>query len=227
MWRTLVWKEARELLSSAKFATAFGVTAVLSLLAFYVGAKNHLQAVAQHQASVAENARRLDGLTDWLTLQEYRVFLPPSPLEALVTGVSSDIGRTAEVLGRGEISAEDSRFNEDPIFAVFRFLDLTFVFQVVLSLFAIVLGYDAICGEKERGTLRLTFAQAVPRATYILAKITGSLLTLGVSVAAALLAGCLLLPVLGVSLSGEEWLRLAMILISGLLNQIRVPRIVG
>ncbi len=217
MWRTLVWKEARELLSSAKFATAFGVTAVLILLAFYAGARNHLQAVAQHRASMAENARRLDGLTDWLTLQEYRVFLPPSPLEALVTGVSSDIGRTAEVLGRGEISAEDSRFNEDPIFAVFRFLDLTFVFQVVLSLFAIVLGYDAICGEKERGTLRLTFAQAVPRATYILAKITGSLLTLGASLAAALLAGCLLLPVLGVTLTGEEWLRLAMILLSGLL----------
>ena len=50
MWRTLVWKEARELLSSAKFATAFGVTAVLILLAFYAGARNHLQAVAQHRA---------------------------------------------------------------------------------------------------------------------------------------------------------------------------------
>lgn len=217
IWRTLVWKEARELLASARFATAFSVTAVLIVLAFYAGAKNHLQAVAQHQASVAENERSLEGLTDWLSLQQYRVYLPPSPLEALVTGVSSDIGRAAEILTRGEIAPEDSRFNEDPIFAVFRFLDLTFVFQVVLSLFAIVLGYDAVCGEKERGTLRLTFAQAVPRATYISAKITGALVTLGASLTAALLAGCLMLPMLGVSLSGEEWLRLAMILITGLL----------
>src|SRR5262245_53516774 len=179
IWRTLVWKEARELLASARFATAFSVTAVLIVLAFYAGAKNHLQAVAQHQASVAENERSLEGLTDWLSLQQYRVYLPPSPLEALVTGVSSDIGRAAEILTRRGTAREDSRFNEDPIFAVFRFLDLAFVFQVVLSLFAIVLGYEAVCGEKERATLRLTFAQAVPRATYISAKITGALVTLG------------------------------------------------
>jgi ABC-type transport system involved in multi-copper enzyme maturation permease subunit len=217
MWRTLVWKEARELLSSTKFATTFTVSAVLILLTFYAGARNHQLAVAQQEASVAENRRQLSGLTDWLALEQYRIFLPPSPLEALVTGISSDIGRTAEVRSRGEISPEDSRFNEDPIFAVFRFLDLSFIFQVVLSLFAILLGYDAICGEKERGTLRLTFANAVPRATYISAKLAGSLFTLSAALLSSMLAGCLLLPVLGVTLNAEEWLRLAAIMLAGLL----------
>jgi ABC-2 type transport system permease protein len=217
MWRTLVAKEARELLSTTKFATTFGVCAVLIILAFYVGAQNYRLAAEQHEASVAENVRQLEGMTDWLSLEQYRVFLPPSPLEALVTGVSSDIGRTAEVRSRGEISPEDSRFNEDPIFAVFRFLDLNFIFQVVLSLFAILLGYDAISGEKERGTLRLTFANALPRATFILAKLLGSFITLSIALVAAMLAGCLLLPVFGVTLSGEEWMRLGLVLVTGLL----------
>ena len=217
MWQALVWKESRDLLMSSRFAATFGVTALLILLTFYAAARNHQLAVTHYQASQAENERQLAGLTDWLALEQYRVFLPPSPLEALVTGVSSDIGRTAEVRARGEIAPEDSRFNEDPVFAVFRYLDLGFIFQVVLSLFAILLGYDAVCGEKERGTLRLTFANAVPRATYITAKLAGSLLTLGAALLSAMLAGCLLLPALGVHLHGEEWLRLGLILLSGLL----------
>ena len=131
--------------------------------------------------------------------------------------MSNDIGRTAEVKSRGEIAAEDSRYNEDPVFAVFRFLDLGFIFQIVLSLFAILLGYDAICGEKERGTLRLTFANAVPRATYILGKLVGSFATLAVTLIVPMALGCLLLPLMGVHLAGEEWVRLGLILLVGLL----------
>jgi len=144
LW-TIVQKEARDLLSTTKFATTFGVSALLILLAFYVGAQNHRMAQAQHTASMAENLRQMEGMTDWFALEQYRIFMPPRPLEALVTGVANDIGRTAEVKTRGEITPENSRYNEDPIFAVFRFLDLTFIFQIVLSLFAILLGYDAIC----------------------------------------------------------------------------------
>ena len=39
--------------------------------------------------------------------------------------------------------------------AMFRFIDLEFTFQVVLSLFAILFSYDAVCGERERGTLEI------------------------------------------------------------------------
>ena len=43
------------------------------------------------------------------------------------------IGRTIEVQGRGSLRSEGSRFGEEPILAVFRFVDLEFTFQVVLS----------------------------------------------------------------------------------------------
>ncbi len=217
MLATIIRKEVQELIGSTTFAIAFGVCAVLILLSFYIGAANYRLAKSQYEASQTEDLRQMEGLTDWFSLEQHRIFLPPQPLEALVTGISDDIGRTTEVKTRGELTAEDSRFNEDPIYAVFRFLDLSFVFQIVLSLFAILLGYNAISGEKERGTLRLIFANAVPRATFILGKMIGTFVSLALSLIVAIGLGCVLLPLFGVHLAPNEWARLALVVLCGLL----------
>jgi ABC-type transport system involved in multi-copper enzyme maturation permease subunit len=216
MLATLMEKEIRDLLGSVKFAIAFSVCAVLILLSFFTGAQNYTIAQRQYEAAKAENLHQLDGMTDWLMLRQNRIFLPPEPVAAIVTGVSNDIGRTVEVSGRGELVSQDSRFEDEPLFAVFRFLDLEFVFGVVLSLLAILLGYDAICGEKERGTLRLVFSHAVPRATYILGKAIGSVAALLPALLIPLLTGCLLLIVMGIPMQGDDWVRLAMVIVSGL-----------
>ncbi len=217
MIKLLVEKEIRELIGSPKFVYTFIVSAVLILLAFYSGAVNHVQNVERWQAARAESLRQLDGVTDWLRVSEHRIFLPPQPLATLVSGISNDIGRNTSVAPRGEIATEDSRYNEEPLFAIFRFLDLEFIFQVVLSLFAILLGYDAISGEKQRGTLRLCLANSVSRATFLLGKFIGSYTVLTVSLLIPIAVGCLMLPLLGMHLSGDEWLRFAAIVAGGLL----------
>ena len=159
----------------------------------------------------------MEGLTDWVRVNNHRVFLPPQPLEALVNGISNDIGRTIRIYGSGELGAVDSRYNDDPIFAAFRYLDLDFIFQIILSLFAILFAYDAINGEKERGTLRLSFANAIKRDKYLIGKWLGSFIAVGIPLLIPIIIGSLLLPVLGVHLTGTEWLRLAIVIIAGLL----------
>ena len=217
MFTTIIEKEIRELVGSTKFISSFVLCAVLIVLAFYAGAGNYRSSMAHHDASVAENLRQMEGLTDWLEVRQHRIFLPPSPLAALVSGVSNDIGRTTEVEGRGELKAHDSKFNEEPVFAVFRFVDLEFIFQIVLSLFAILLGYNAISGEKEAGTLKLALSNAVPRSTYILGKTAGLFVTLTVALLAAMLIGALILPLLGIPMTGDDWTRLGLIVLCGLL----------
>jgi len=176
MFKLIVEKELREILGSVKFAVTFGISSLLLLLTFYIGARNYQVSTGQYEAARRENMRKLDGLTEWEEVRNFRVYLPPQPVSSLVMGVSNDIGRTSEIRGAGEISARDSKYGEDPVYAVFRFLDLDFIFQIVLSLFAILFAYDAVNGEKERGTLRLTLANAVPRSAYIAGKIAGSFL---------------------------------------------------
>ena len=96
-------------------------------------------------------------------------------------------------------------------------MDLEFVFQIILSLFAILFAFDAINGEKERGTLSLSFANSVPRASYILGKLIGSFLALALPLLIPVLIGMLLLPLMGLTLSGDEWFRLGMFILSALL----------
>ena len=217
MLKVIIEKEMRETLRSTKFVITFSVCLILILLSFYVGANNYKSSMEQYRAAQAENLRQFEGLTDWINMQKHRIFLPPQPLASLVSGISNDIGRTIEVEGRGELKAHDSRFNDEPIYAVFRFLDLQFLFGIVLSLFAILLGYDAVCGEKERGTLRLSFANPVPRATYIAGKLIGAFVALAVPLILAFLVGALILPMLSVPLAGTDWIKLILIILTGLL----------
>lgn len=217
MFKLIMEKELREIIGSAKFAVTFGVCAALILLTFYVGARSYNSSLAKYQAAQAQNKRQLDGLTDWAQVNSHRVFLPPLPLAALATGVSNDVGRTVAMQGAGELTAQDSRFGDDPIFAVFRFLDLQFIFQVVLSLFAVLLAYDALNGEREKGTLRLTFANPVRRTTYVLGKVAGAFAALTAPLLIPVLLGCLLFSIVGVNLTGSDWVRLGLILLTGFL----------
>jgi ABC-type transport system involved in multi-copper enzyme maturation permease subunit len=217
MLKYIIEKEIRDILVSTKFTVTFIICSLLIILSFYTGAKNSQLAKAKYEAGLAENLRQLEGLTDWLSVRQFRVYLPPQPLEFLVSGVSNDIGRTAEISGRGEIPVEDSRFGDDPIFAVFRFLDIEFVFQIILSLFAILFAYDAVNGEKEKGTLRLTFSNSIPKDTFILGKLIGAFLALVIPLLVPVLIGTLLLPLMGIQLKGDEWLRYFLIILSGFL----------
>lgn len=216
MFGAVVEKEIREIIGSCKFAYIFGGCALLILLSFYMGANDYKLNRDRYEAARAQNLERFAGVSSWFHVQGNAIYLPPQPLSSLVAGISNDIGRSVSINRRGEPAAKDSRFNEDPIFAIFRPLDIEFIFQIVLSLFAILLGYDAVSGEKERGTLRLSFANAVPRATYILGKLIGLFVALSVPVMIAVAVGSLLLPLLGVPMGVSEWARLGLINIAGL-----------
>ncbi|MEK6757010.1 MAG: ABC transporter permease, partial [Bacteroidota bacterium] len=216
MLKILIEKDLRDIIYSTKFAITFGACAVLLLLSFYVGIRNYQESLREYEAALTADATNISSLTDWRQVQ-HKVFRKPQPLQVLVNGVTNDVGRTTEMRAQGELSLINSRFSVDPLFAVFRFLDLNFVVIIVFSLFAILFGYDAINGEKEMGTLKLVFANKVSRADFILSKLLGSFLALSVPLLVPLLIGCLMLLGFGVPLSEQEWIRLAFVMVGGML----------
>jgi len=212
----IIKKEMQDIISSRKFVITFTVSSVLILLSFYAGANNYFMQQRQYEAALSENIRQMQGITDWREIK-HNIFLPPNPLFTLVNGIYNDIGRDIEMFGLGELASENSRYNEDPLFAIFRFLDLEFLFVIVLSLFAIVYGYNMINGEKENGTLRLIFVNSLSKDQFILGKLFGSLLAIAVPLIIPFLLGCLLLVLMGVPISIAGWIKLALIILCGLL----------
>ena len=99
MFRLIVEKELREIIGSMKFAVTFGISSLLLLLTFYIGARNYQVSAEQNEAALRENLRTLDGLTEWDEVQKSRVFLPPQPVSSLVMGVSNDMGGRARSAG--------------------------------------------------------------------------------------------------------------------------------
>jgi ABC-type transport system involved in multi-copper enzyme maturation permease subunit len=90
--------------------------------------------------------------------------------------------------------------------------------KIVLSLFAILFTYDAIVGEKEKGTLKLALSNKVPRDRLILGKAIGGFISLLIPLVIPMVIGLLFLMVFpNVSLGGEDWMRIALILLMFLL----------
>jgi len=78
-------------------------------------------------------------------------------------------------------------------------LDWSFIVKIVFSLYVILLGFEAVSGEKERGTLRLVLSNPVGR----LKLLTGKYLAIMASAAIPLAAGLLIsVIVIGVFLPG-------------------------
>lgn len=205
---TLIQKELKSIILSPKFAVTFGICAFLILLSVFTGISEYRAAVDGWETNVRLADDQVRETNNWSHMS-YRAMRKPEPLMVFVSGLSSDIGRWSRISGQEGVKLRNSAYSDDPIFAVFRMIDFAFIVQIVLSLLAILFTYDAVSGERESGTLKLIFANSVPRATYLLGKCIGSWLGLVVPVLIPILLGVLVVMFSNVPLTSMDWARLA------------------
>ncbi len=207
MFIALVLKELKLVLVSPKFSATFAVCAVLMLLSVYVGIREYESAKNQYAAANELVQQEMREARQWMSVNN-RIYREPNPLQIFASGVQNDIGKFSSVSSWTPVKLVHSAYSDDPIFAVFRFVDFSFIVQVVLTLFAILFTFDAISGERENGTLRLTFSNAVPRGLYISTKIVGAWLGLMLPLSIPALLSISLLFIFNVPLTAEHWARL-------------------
>jgi len=104
---------------------------------------------------------------------------PPKELRPFVIGIPRD--------------ANIGSFDDNPMPVLFPPLDLIFIVTIIMSLMAILFSYDAVAGERERGTLRLMLSSSVSRAKILLGKWIGGATSLMIPFIFSLLAGVLLI----------------------------------
>ncbi len=207
----LIKKELLDNFTSPKFLFIFLLCMILIIVSVLTGARNYTDSIKEHRAGEALYKKNLESQPTWGALAGIglKINKPPEVLSSVVSGIEGDLGRVATVNIAYDPTLEDSQYSSNPIFAIFGSLDLMFIVKIVLSLFAILFTYDAICGEKERGTLKLMFSNSIPRDKYILAKALGGFISLLLPFLIPLLIGLIILVIYpGISISNTDWIRL-------------------
>jgi ABC-type transport system involved in multi-copper enzyme maturation permease subunit len=166
MTGTIVRKEILANLVSYKFTIVILLSTVLIATSFFVMARDFKGRLADYQLIRPEPGAPI-------------AVLPPRPLSIFAKGLEDSLTRSFEVSTTGtEVRAGQAEGNV--IFGFFPTPDLAYIIKVVLSLVALLFGFDAVSREKEEGTLKLTLANAVSRSSLLLGKWAGNFFSLAV-----------------------------------------------
>ncbi len=220
MLRDIIKKEIQDTIMSPRFVFTFLLCTILILLAVYTGINNYQAESKEHSAALALNKKNLESQQSYGTLAGLgtKVNRKPQVLSTIVSGIWEAVGRVATVNIAFDPDLTESKYSSNPIFAIFGPLDLSFIVKIVLSLFAILFTYDAIVGEKERGTLKLALSNRVPRDRLILGKAIGGFVSLLIPLVIPMVLGLLILMIYpNISLAGDDWSRIALIFLMFLL----------
>lgn len=206
MLRTIILKELLENLESYKFVILIVSCFILIGFSNYEMYKNYKNNVEDYSLQSANGGDIL-------------IRKPPSVLSIYVNGVQAMLERTFMFQkGYYEPMETSLGFNLNFFKELFPVLDFAYVVKAVLSFLMMIVGFDLLCGEKLRGTLRLILANSVSRNTIILGKIIGNFITLVIPFMFAFLVFYILFQFMpDVSFSVEDHLRLLIIVFVSLL----------
>lgn len=216
MLRNLIRQELSGHLMSARFLAAVVITLLLIVANAVVLIEDYEQRLGRYNHQ--ENVHR-QKIQEAKTYSRLNLFIerPPNPLSIFSSGLDKRLGNTFEIYHGSVpmISSGSARGLENPFLNLFSKIDLVLIFQVVLSLIALLFAYDAIAGEWENGTLRLVISNPVRRGSILFAKYIGAMLCLLIPVLMSLMLVLILLSLNSVvHLGREDFLRIGVIVLT-------------
>ncbi len=219
MLMTLIQKEIMHHILSARFAALLLMCVLLIPLNLHINYHHYLQRQTDYQeqeklkeedALENENGEESAGpkhnfsftaktATD-PNFEVSKLILKPTPLSVFATGLESALpsylGMTRNGITRGEASLSTA-----PIAFLLGHLDFVFVVSTVFSLLALLFTFDAVAGEREAGTLRITLANSLPRDIFLWSKLIGGYLVFILPFLISIIVGLLVLVWQGFPLS--------------------------
>lgn len=179
MWKTIARKEIAANLVSYKFFIVILLACVLIFTSLFVMSRDYKARKADYELIKPEPGAAI-------------AVLPPNPLSIFALGLDDAIARSFEISVTG-IQARSGKTSGNLIFGFFPAPDFVYVVKIVLSLVALLFGFDLVTREREDGTLKLMLANPVSRAAVLAGKWAGNFLSLAVPILLAVGFGIVLL----------------------------------
>ena len=221
MMMTLIRRELLDNLMTFRFAAAVFITLLLVVANTIVLLKDYEQRLTAYNTAAQESHQELRKEKTYSGYAgELVVHRPPNPLSIFNLGLDKQVGNKIEVYHAFVPTIWDSEKHgaDNPFLNLFTSIDIVLVFQGVLSLLALIFAYDALAGERERGTLRLVLTHPIQRGYILFAKYISAMLCLLVPLLISLLLSIILLTTsTTISLSAANFLRIGGIVLTSLL----------
>ncbi len=205
---TILQKEFRSNLSTLRFGAGV-VLLVLLIVSFTpILFNSHKKQLSDYNHQVNQNILDLQKLMTWQNFTP-SIYYPPEPLAIFSRGIEENISNSFRIVLDEIPVLSSSGTSENPLLGVFSEFDMTLIFKLIVSVLALLLAYDTLSGEKERGTLGLIFSNQLQRHKLILGKFFGGVVTLllpvflGFSLTAFMIAHSRF-----IDFGTEDWLRI-------------------
>ena len=218
---TLIRRELLAHLLAYRFFVAMIVLLALVVANTVVLIYDYERRLALYNKAIQSNHNEVASTQTYSPLH-LNVNRPPNPLSLFNQGLDKRLGNTVRVHHAFVPTLWDAGLHgmDNPFLNLLSSIDLVVVFQVVLSLLALLYAYDAIAGEHEKGTLRLIMTTPVSRGKILLAKYIGAMATLVVPLTISLILTQILISGSGsIVLSGDDWIRIGGFYLTSILYQ--------
>ena len=172
----LIKKEILETVLDLRFVVASLLCLVFFPLGMYVNRVDYEQRLSTyHREHQSYRDRYSDKMARDVEVQGFR---PPAVMSVFVAGLDAFVPDRVTTSRSGVFSATKETGTTNPLSLLFGKADFLFNVVFLVSLAALIFTFNAITGEKEKGTLCLQVANSVPRGLILLAKIVGSYVAL-------------------------------------------------
>ncbi len=194
MIRTLIRRELLDNLMTFRFAAAVFIMLLLVVANTFVLIKDYERRLEGYNTVLKTEHQRSRELKTY-SGGRLHVARPPNPLSIFNIGLDKRLGNEIWISQGFVPTLWDTGTYKmtNPLLNLFTSIDIVFIFEVVLSLIALIFAYDAIAGERERGTLRLVVTHPVSRGQILLAKYISAMLCLLVPLLTSLFLAVILL----------------------------------
>ena len=219
MFLVLLKREILAHLITFRFAVTVITCLLLVVITTLIRIDDYEQRLAGYNTARDTNRDELLSTRTYSFLMP-KVDRPPNPLSIFNAGMDNRLGNTLRIYYTNVPVLWDAQVHSSGNIFIDHFyrIDLIFIFQFVLSLLALLFAYDAIAGERETGTMRLTMSHPVRRGSILAAKYLGAMTCLILPLIMSFIVALIWIVSMGsIVLSGNDFLRIAGILLTSII----------
>ena len=218
MW-AIYNRELQELSESFRFrAVAFLIVTIMVLAAVIHAGRYHNE-VSLYDSIWRSYTASVEGISvRGLVGTPYPAMTPPWELAFLANGGQQHAPDVYEfTVGPDELPKLSNRRMIDDRLHAAESLDWAFFIRVVLSMSAFLLGYDIVCGKRQRAALKTLLSYSVDRWAVMVVKLSALFTCVSLPfLLGAFLSVLLLVTVGGLNLGQIEMLKILLVLVLGL-----------